>query len=308
MVINMNKIMLSVVFTLILFSNMCFAENFILPTHDEIIDNLNWYDKITYNSKDISFSIITEPDKWVCTEQPTSVGTFIVPDSLGYTVNCGGDSLINLYLYVSETEYRYIREDISPHYYEFGSSVLGNRYVVECYSCTEYVPVDPCEGVMCPDYCDDTTNYYNGYCFDGICKYSKKINSEKCGYIIPDICEGVECRDYCDGTTLKNYGECDSNTGKCEYTLIPESTVCGYVPIVPTPPVDLCEKVKCLEYCDGTTLYYNGHCFDRLCIYETTLDSELCIHEKVDWISYGIAGFVIIIMMLIMIFIIIKKR
>ena len=59
--------------------------------------------------------------------------------------------------------------------------------------------VDPCRGIVCENYCDGTTKYYNGKCVDGECVYDVIENSEECGFVdpckdvLPDwICQKVD--------------------------------------------------------------------------------------------------------------------
>lgn len=94
---------------------------------------------------------------------------------------------------------------------------------------------DPCQGVQCNDYCVGTTLYRDGYCVDGVCRYSKDYKSEDCGYIPPviDPCVGVLCGDKCVGTTLYHDGQCVD--GSCVFTQTAQSEQCGYVE---EPPED----------------------------------------------------------------------
>lgn len=273
------------VMILFAFSSNAFASTFIIPTHDEILDSMSLWDRIKYDSKTTSFSILTEPEDWTCTVYPTSTGIFTVPASLGYTVSCGGDALINLYL---ADGYKFIREDISPYYYHFVESALGNRYIFECYSCTP--AVSACEGINCPSYCAGTTRYSDGYCNEYAptlieCLYGdKEIHSNICGYVTPDICDGIDCPEYCDDVTLYYDGYCNSNydgTGDiCEYKTETQSTTCGYI-----SPDITCEGVSCPSYCENMVLYDAGHCVDDVCEYTVTIDSEIC-----GYVDDGVVG------------------
>ena len=56
-------------------------------------------------------------------------------------------------------------------------------------------PIDPCENVICPDYCDDINHikYTNGHCVNGECIYDTiEENSVECGYIPPEIEEPID--------------------------------------------------------------------------------------------------------------------
>ena len=64
-----------------------------------------------------------------------------------------------------------------------------------CWNCVvilvELEYIDPCEEIVCDDYCDDINHikYYNGKCVDGECTYDIEENSEECGFVDP--CSGV---------------------------------------------------------------------------------------------------------------------
>ena len=333
----MNKIIISFALAFILMMNIGFAETIILPTHDEIIDNLDWWSKIKYNFKPTTFSALTEPDKWTCAETPTKIGYFNVPYGMEYTVSCGGDSIINLYKeYSDEVYYKFIRDDMSPWTYVFGSSVIGDKYIFECYSCTPYVSLDPCQDINCPKTeCDGTTLKDNGYCFDGICKFGDStLNSEICGYITPDPCAGINCLDNCETTTLNTAGYCAN--GICHYQEEKDSTFCGYLPPDPCKdvicvdecigttlnydgtcnngicefsnilqseecgfiPEDECKGVTCIETCDGETLNYNGVCNNGVCEYDQEFQSEICMEE--DGVDYKLWGFAIFALLFIL--------
>ena len=86
--------------------------------------------------------------------------------------------------------------------------------------------VDPCRGIVCENYCDGTTKYYNGKCVDGECVYDVIENSEECGFVNP--CEGVTCPDVCIGKDLYSQ-RCNPDTGECEPDALIEkdSIVCS---------------------------------------------------------------------------------
>ncbi|MFC1755136.1 LamG-like jellyroll fold domain-containing protein, partial [Thermoproteota archaeon] len=46
---------------------------------------------------------------------------------------------------------------------------------------------DPCTGVNCSDYCDNTTLYNNGFCTLGTCNYAITENATECGFVPPPI-------------------------------------------------------------------------------------------------------------------------
>lgn len=123
---------------------------------------------------------------------------------------------------------------------------------------------DPCDGVICKDYCEGTTLYKDGYCVDGKCLYTRQPKSVKCGY---DPCTGVVCKDdHCQGTTWCYNGICVG--GECKYTENINATRCGYDP---------CDGVICEDHCVGKTWCYNGYCRNGKCIYWMEHLSPKCI-------------------------------
>ena len=103
-----------------------------------------------------------------------------------------------------------------------------------------YIPPDPCEGITCPDYCDDINHikYTNGHCVNGECIYDTiEENSIECGYIPPDPCAEIVCDNICIDYNL--YSQKCVN-GECvpDQLIEENSSSCGYIPPEIEPPID----------------------------------------------------------------------
>jgi len=78
-------------------------------------------------------------------------------------------------------------ENNNDLYYVWQQYDENNRYQIWLGILSDDLP-NLCENVICDEFCDGTTRYYNGICNPetGECLYDVEENSEDCGYIPPD--------------------------------------------------------------------------------------------------------------------------
>ena len=113
----------------------------------------------------------------------------------------------------------------------------------QCVNITSPVitPVNPCDGVVCNDYCSGYIRYYNGACINGGCNYTIQENSSSCGWQQPSNVNinNISCTDtdsgknyYVKGTTSNSketqIDQCSSNVRLLERYCDSDGNVIGY--------------------------------------------------------------------------------
>jgi len=177
----------------------------------------------------------------------------------------------------------------------------------------EYTPLDLCKDVTCPDKCQNSVRYYNGYCDSnkGECVYETETCEYGCSGKLckNDLCAGVTCEDRCEDSIWYHDGVCNPSTGKCDY----EEDTCQFgcenepfLAIIVGEGMcrdDPCTGIECEDYCSETTLYYDGKCINGECTqFKEKEYAEECGYVpwyKNTWIWVGgISAIIVIISVL----------
>jgi len=153
---------------------------------------------------------------------------------------------------------------------------------------------DPCENIECPDKCQNSIKYSNGYCSEGECIYEEETCTYGCSgdLCAVDKCEGVECEDKCENSIWYHDGVCNPATGSCDYSEDKclygcENEPTGTLAILESGGMcrdNPCTGVECEDYCSGTTLFYDGKCINGKCTnFKEKQYAEECGFEPTPW-------------------------
>ncbi len=139
--------------------------------------------------------------------------------------------------------------------------------------------VDLCNGISCPDLCEDDTFKSNGTCVDGVCNYSAQGCDYGCN-AAGDSCYAYSCewdwyQNVLDGDTDELLWGCTEDRAYChpgdpeccDYDLdTGEYSDCVDCREEGNCVEPACVGVDCGNYCDGDTLYFDAMgCVDGVC-------------------------------------------